>query len=72
MSHQRDVEMALDAWRAAERRAGTLPSGSPERDAADADVERLRSTYHDLVDHVVANPIVPFDPDPDERGEPAA
>ena len=52
MAQARDVEAALDAWRAGERIVGELAPGTPERAAAEAEVERLRDEYHQLVDRV--------------------
>ncbi len=49
MPRYRDVEAALDAWRAAERRIAELDQGTPEWVAAEAEVERLRREYHSLM-----------------------
>ena len=50
MARGRDVEAALEAWRAAERVVGELAPGIPERVAAEAEVERLREQYQTVVE----------------------
>ena len=49
------VAEILAAWRRAERLAGSLESGSPERIAVDRACERLRDAYHELTDSGVAH-----------------
>ena len=49
------VAEILAAWRRAERLAGTLEPGSPERVAVDHACEGLRDAYHDLTESGVAH-----------------
>ena len=49
------VAEILAAWRRAERLAGSLESGSPERIAVDHVCERLRDAYQELTHSGVAH-----------------
>lgn len=44
------IREVLSAWRAAERELGEVPQGSPELPGIQANLVRLRATYHRLVD----------------------
>ncbi len=50
MPHQHALAEALAAWRAAERLRDELPEFDAVREAAEAEVARLRDEYHRLVD----------------------
>lgn len=47
-----ETTRALEAWRAAERRVEAAIPGTPEHEAALADVERARSRYHRSLDEL--------------------
>lgn len=51
---QKLVAEIMAAWRRAERLAATLPSNSPERDAAQRACNRLRDAYQELTHSGVA------------------
>lgn len=51
------VAQVLAAWRRAERLAGELPPGSPERELAERASERLHDLYRDLTSAGVIAPI---------------
>jgi hypothetical protein len=54
---QKLVAEIMAAWRRAERLAGTLPEGSPERDAAQRACDKLRDAYQELTHSGVATAI---------------
>lgn len=54
---QKLVAEIMAAWRRAERLAGTLPEGSPERDAAQRAGERLGQAFQELTHSGVAHAI---------------
>jgi hypothetical protein len=51
---QKLVAEIMAAWRRAERLVDTLPTGSPEHDAAQRACERLRDAYQELTHSGVA------------------
>jgi hypothetical protein len=51
---QKLVAEIMAAWRRAERLTNTLPTGSPERDAAERASNRLRDAYQELTHSGVA------------------
>jgi len=54
---QKLVAEIMAAWRRAERLAATLPTGSPEREAAERASNRLRDAYQELTHSGVATQI---------------